>query len=222
MCAENVKMKNRKLAIITVSALLFAATSTVAISFVITEDVFAKYGDTSQAAAVSNECLNPLFDSNSIDNAVGIGNCGSTVSQQDESGSASAPVTSQTANPTIELQRATTTTEEPSTSFGIVKFGISSCANECPETLTFDVSTAVAASPSTFMMSSQNPPTQTLSFASPPTWTLTLTNVGTDAVVMTPTAGSACQGGTVEVTGNIPPAGETVTCTVSIIIDQSP
>ncbi|MGC2309402.1 MAG: hypothetical protein WA461_13435, partial [Nitrososphaeraceae archaeon] len=50
------------------------------------------------------------------DNAVGVGNCGGTVSQQDESGSASAPITSQTANPTIELQRATTSppvTEEP-------------------------------------------------------------------------------------------------------------
>ena len=45
----------------------------------------------------------------SIDNAVGVGNCAGTVSQQDESGSASAPITTQTANPTIELQRATTT-----------------------------------------------------------------------------------------------------------------
>ena len=66
-------------------------------------------GDTSQEAAVSNECLNPIFDSNTIDNAVGVGNCGSTISQQDESGQASAPITSQTANPAIELQRATTT-----------------------------------------------------------------------------------------------------------------
>ena len=55
---------------------------------------------TSQAAAVSNDCLNPIFDSNEdIDNAVGVGNCGGTVSQQDESGQASAPITSQTANP---------------------------------------------------------------------------------------------------------------------------
>ena len=64
---------------------------------------------TSQAAAVNNQCLNPIFDSEDIDNAVGVGNCGGTVSQQDESGPASAPITSQTANPTIELQRATTT-----------------------------------------------------------------------------------------------------------------
>ena len=30
---------------------------------------------------------------------VGVGNCGGTVSQQDESGQASAPITSQSANP---------------------------------------------------------------------------------------------------------------------------
>ena len=80
----------------------------------ITEDAFARNGrytgDTSQAASVSNECSNPILDSNEdIDNLVGVGNCGGTISQQDESGQASAPITSQTANPTIELQRATTT-----------------------------------------------------------------------------------------------------------------
>lgn len=111
MCAENVKMKSRKLAIVTISVLLLAAT--VAISFVITEDAFARErysGDsTSQAAAVSNECLNPILDSNTIDNLVDVGNCAGTVSQQDESGSASAPITHQSANPTIELQRSTTT-----------------------------------------------------------------------------------------------------------------
>ena len=85
----------------------------VTISFMITEDAFARerYSgeSTSQAAAVSNECLNPILDSNAIDNLVGVGNCGGTVSQQDQSGQASVPVTSQTANPAIELQRATTT-----------------------------------------------------------------------------------------------------------------
>jgi len=123
MCAENVKKESRKLAFLTIPAILLAASATVALSFVITEDAFARNGrygtgdSTSQAAAVNNECLNPIFDSNTIDNAVGVGNCGGTVSQQDESGSASAPITSQTANPAIELQRATTTsppvTEEP-------------------------------------------------------------------------------------------------------------
>ncbi len=93
--------------IATIPVLLLAAT--VAISVIVSEDAFArsgKYtGDTSQAASVSNECFNPIFDSNEdIDNAVGVGNCGGTVSQQDESGQASAPITSQTANPTIELK----------------------------------------------------------------------------------------------------------------------
>jgi hypothetical protein len=112
MCAENVKRIQIKIAFVTIPVLLLAAT--VAISLFMAEDAFAKdsrySGDTSQAAAVSNECLNPIFDSNEdIDNAVGVGNCAGTVSQQDESGSASAPITSQTANPDIELQRATTT-----------------------------------------------------------------------------------------------------------------
>jgi hypothetical protein len=78
--------------IITVPVLLLAA-ATVAISIIVSEDAFArggKYtGDTSQAAAVSNECLNPILDTNEdIDNAVGVG-CAGTASQQDESGSAS-------------------------------------------------------------------------------------------------------------------------------------
>ena len=94
--------------------------ATVSLSFVITEDAFAKSGrytgGTSQGAAVSNHCLNPIFNSNEdIDNAVGVGNCAGTISQQDESGSAAAPITSQTANPDIELQRATTTTSPPLT-----------------------------------------------------------------------------------------------------------
>jgi len=102
---------------------LILLAATVTISSTVSEDAFAREGryssdSTSQAAAVDNSCLNPIFDSNEdIDNAVGVGNCGGTVSQQDESGSASAPITSQTANPAIELQRATTTsppvTEEP-------------------------------------------------------------------------------------------------------------
>ena len=106
-------MQRVSLTVIAIPLILLAAV-TVAISSTVSEDVFARdgrySGDTSQAASVSNECLNPIFDSNEgIDNAVGIGNCAGTVSQQDESGSASAPITSQTANPDIELQRATTT-----------------------------------------------------------------------------------------------------------------
>ena len=83
----------------------------------VSEDAFARdgrySGDTSQAASVSNECLNSILDSNTIDNIVDVGNCAGTVSQQDESGSASAPITSQTANPDIELQRATSTSAQP-------------------------------------------------------------------------------------------------------------
>jgi hypothetical protein len=105
-------MHRAGLVIIAIPLLLLAA-ATVAISSTVSEDAFAKdgrySGDTSQAASVSNECLNPILDSNTIDNLVDVGNCAGTVSQQDESGSASAPITSQTADPTIELQRATTT-----------------------------------------------------------------------------------------------------------------
>ena len=113
---------------------------TVAISVIVSEDAFARErysGDsTSQAAAVSNDCLNPILDSNTIDNAVGVGNCGGTVSQQDESGQASAPITSQTANPAIELQRATTTTPPPG-------LGASMTCEECFDILSATQETAI-------------------------------------------------------------------------------
>jgi hypothetical protein len=102
---------------LTVIVPLILLAATVAISVIVSEEAFARdgrySGDTSQAASVSNECLNPILDSNTIDNIVDVGNCAGTVSQQDESGSASAPITSQTANPDIELQRATTTSAQP-------------------------------------------------------------------------------------------------------------
>ena len=122
-------MHRANLIIITMPVLLLAAT--VAISSTASEDAFARDGrysgdSTSQAAAVSNDCLNPIIDSNEdIENAVGVGNCGGTVSQQDESGSASAPITSQTANPDIELQRATTTT--PPSGVGDPQAGCEAC-----------------------------------------------------------------------------------------------
>lgn len=103
---------------LTIIGPLVLLAATVAISVSVSKDVFARDGgrysgyddgSTSQAAAVSNECLNPIFDSNEdIGNTVGVGNCGGTVSQQDESGQAGATTTHQTANPTIELQRSTT------------------------------------------------------------------------------------------------------------------
>jgi hypothetical protein len=114
MLNNGIKKRDRNLAKISMPVLLLVAT--VAISALITEDAFARDGgrysgggDTGQAASVDNECLNPILDSNSIDNLVDVGNCAGTVSQQDESGQAGATTTHQTANPTIELQRSTTT-----------------------------------------------------------------------------------------------------------------
>jgi hypothetical protein len=108
-------MHRVSLTVMVISVPLILLAATVAISSTVLEDVFAREGgrysgggSDSQAASVSNECLNPILDSNTIDNMVSVGNCGGTVSQQDESGQAGATTTHQTANPTIELQRSTT------------------------------------------------------------------------------------------------------------------
>jgi hypothetical protein len=69
-------------------------------------------GDLSQAASVSNSCLNPVSESNTNNNMISNGNCGGTVSQQGKSGQASTPTTVQNANPTIEVQRGTGTSPE--------------------------------------------------------------------------------------------------------------
>jgi hypothetical protein len=83
----------------------------------VTEDAFASYerhtGDLSQAASVSNSCLNPVSDSNTNSNMLSNGNCGGTVSQQGRSGQASTPTTVQNANPNIEVQRSTAATAQP-------------------------------------------------------------------------------------------------------------
>jgi hypothetical protein len=119
MCAKNANKKNRKFAFITGSAILLA--TTVAISFMLTEDAFARNGrygagdTTSQAAAGSNDCLNPIFDSNTIDNVIGAANCGGTVSQQGESGQASSPITLQIASPRIEQSAQPPTPPTPPT-----------------------------------------------------------------------------------------------------------
>jgi hypothetical protein len=120
---------------------LILLAATVAISSTVSEDAFASDGrysgdSTSQAASVNNECLNPIIDSNTIDNVVGVGSCGGTVSQQDESGQASAPITSQTANPIIEVQWATTTTPPPG-------LGASMTCEECFDILSATQETAV-------------------------------------------------------------------------------
>jgi hypothetical protein len=84
----------------------------------IAEDAFARYqrhsgSDLNQAASITNSCLNPVSNSNTNDNMISNGNCGGTVSQQGKSGQASTPTTVQNANPTIEVQRSTTTTTQP-------------------------------------------------------------------------------------------------------------
>ena len=64
---------------------------------------YAKHID--QSSSISNSCLNPLFDSNIIDNANNVGNCGNTVSQQagGDAGRSSSPITVQSANPKIKI-----------------------------------------------------------------------------------------------------------------------
>ena len=68
-----------------------------------------------KAASIRNTCLNPVSNSNTNDNMISNGNCGGTVSQQGRSEQASTPTTIQNANPTIEVQRRSTTTQPPVT-----------------------------------------------------------------------------------------------------------
>jgi hypothetical protein len=81
----------------------------------ITEDVFAIYqrhtgaSNLNQAASITNSCLNPVSNSNTNDNMISNGNCGGTISQQGKSGQASSPTTVQSASPSIEVQRSTST-----------------------------------------------------------------------------------------------------------------
>ncbi|MGC1132277.1 MAG: hypothetical protein WA941_05610 [Nitrososphaeraceae archaeon] len=73
------------------------------ISITVTENAFAERYRNSQAAATSNSCLNPSFESSTLDIPNTIGNCGNTISQQEESSQASSPITLQSANPTLEV-----------------------------------------------------------------------------------------------------------------------
>lgn len=112
---------HRAILTLIVPLILFAVIVTTPIT--VPEDSFAKYkrhtgSDLSQAASVRNSCLNPTSDSNTNSNMVSNGNCGGTVSQQGQSGQASSPTTVQNANPTIEVQRATTTAQPPLTTTG--------------------------------------------------------------------------------------------------------
>lgn len=109
-------MNSASLALI-VPLILIAAIVTTPITII--EDAFARYerhtGDLSQAASITNSCLNPISNSNTNDNMISNGNCGGTVSQQGKSGQASTPTTVQNANPTIEVQRSTATAQPPLT-----------------------------------------------------------------------------------------------------------
>jgi len=101
-----------------ISLILLAAITTAPL--MIAEDTFARYQrhiglDLNQAASISNSCLSPVSNSNTNDNVISNGNCGGTVSQQGKSGQASAPTTVQNANPTIEVQRSTSTAQPPLT-----------------------------------------------------------------------------------------------------------
>jgi hypothetical protein len=233
MCAENIKMKSRKLAIVAISILLFVATATVAAPSVITEYAFAKSGrytgdTTSQAASVNNECLNPILDSNTIDNIVDVGNCGGTVSQQDESGQASATTTSQTSNPDIELQRATTQpplgnspTEETSP-FGTVELRYDCVGVGC-DFLKAEVFTNNALPPGPV-----SDPTfdGQFTFASPSTFKILfylfpLPGEGNMGVT---SSSPACPtvNGEPAVTANLPPAGATVECDVTVFLEPAP
>jgi hypothetical protein len=116
---HNEILNKRSLAIAAVAVMLL---STTLMSITAKSDsAFArKYGrhdasDVSQSAFVSNTCLNPVSNSNINDNMISNGNCGGTVSQHDKSGQASTPTTMQTANPTIEVQRQSTTAQPPLT-----------------------------------------------------------------------------------------------------------
>ncbi len=219
-------MHRANLTIIAIPVLLLAIT-TVATPSMITEDVFAKYGrygtgdSTSQAAAVSNECLNPILDSNTIDNALGVGNCGGTVSQQDESGSAAAPITHQSASPTIELQRNTgggqhhssvssSSPQEPSPNSGTVFLTVN--VGPFVDQLSFAVSTD-AVSPTGITPVNQE---QTLTFSPVPPSTFEVTFTG-DAHAAVEQASPPCSvGGEMTITGNIPPAGGIISCTIVI------
>ena len=101
-------MNRANLALI-VPLILVAAIVTTPIMII--EDAFARNGrhtdGLSQAASISNSCLNPVSNSNTNDNMISNGNCGGTVSQQGKSGQASTPTTVQNANPSIEVQRST-------------------------------------------------------------------------------------------------------------------
>jgi hypothetical protein len=88
--------------------------------------------------------LTPVFDSNTIDNVIGVGNCGGTVSQQAESGQASTPITHQTVNPTIEVQSPQPTEPPPppvdTATLVVIKKVVCPSGFTCPDPSDFKMS----------------------------------------------------------------------------------
>jgi len=208
----------------------------------ITEDAFARYqrhtgnGNLNQAASISNSCLNPVSNSNTNNNMISNGNCGGTVSQQGKSGQASTPTTVQNANPSLEVQRSTTTAQPQSPgpgpqqngavslSISVFCIGVDTCPR--PNQFTFLVSTSIV-SPSQFIPGNGTVVVgtgqQTLTFNNFEV-RLVLPNPGPNPTTDTTLFASApCSNlpfgtpdrGTV-ITGPIPSAGETVSCNIQI------
>ena len=115
---HNEKVNRRNLAIAGVIVIVLLVSTLISNTASIDSASARKYQrhdatDISQAASVRNSCLNPVSNSNTNSNMISNGNCGGTVSQQGKSGQASTPTTVQNANPTVEVQRSTTTSAEP-------------------------------------------------------------------------------------------------------------
>jgi hypothetical protein len=109
---------NRRNLAIKCMAVMLLATSFISL-ITMSDSTFAfamNVRDINQEASISNSCLNPTSDSNTYSNMISNGNCGGTISQEAKSGQASTPTTIQNANPTIEVQRSTTTAQPPLTS----------------------------------------------------------------------------------------------------------
>jgi hypothetical protein len=202
----------------------------------ITEDVFAsKYqrhtsGNLSQAASITNSCLNPVFKSNTKDNMISNGNCGGTVSQQGKSGQASTPATVQNANPNIELQRATTTipirSPPPSTNSGTLSLAVSWQCNPpqvCDGLQAEDFGFEFQWPFHGFgLQPGQVPMSGTANFTIPNTLEIELTNPQTSDVQQVGlTVDPPCTKlNAVTFDTPIPRPGESITCTVKITIQE--
>jgi hypothetical protein len=182
----------------------------------------AKYGrnaqEVNQAASLSNSCLNPLLDSNTIDNFNTIGNCGSTVSQQGEKGQSASPITLQTASPTIQVQSPQPPSEPPTKETAILKVVKNII---CPPG-----SEEICPNPSAFTMSIEGANPSPVEFPGSSTGTEVTIDANTqyqvNEVVPSNPPGLVFVGDSLspECTGQLSP-GETVTCTITNEYDTS-